>query len=506
MPSTTAAMSLDKLTRIALVVSVVLLGLRLTTAEVIGFGDAEALYATYALFGQATYLDHPGLLGWVGATLAGASGVPSPVTVHRWTAVAATSIPWLAGLAARGAGAPWRGVLCLVLAMSLVPELAVGLFAFAPDVPLAVFWLGALGSAAVALRAEAGSARALAGTLAAGMCTALACLSKVSGVLLGLGLLATWLSKPVRPRLRTVAPYAALLAGLMVVVPALRREGSLGFPMLHHRLLNSQAGFGPSLRNLGGLVGGQLLYLTPVVAVVVVLIAIDLARRFRDDAVSRLLFFTTFIPFGVLAALTVLSRVAEPHWVAPAYLALGIHFARRTDQATALVSRKWGRAALVTSAVGVALVFAVVHFPVIPKVLGARYKPKYDLVNDLYAWQTAAPVVRQAVHNVQRAGIFDVSVVGPHWVICAQVQAALGREARVGCQTPQGDDFGTAYPESRWQKSPVIVYVTDDRFDVDVSKRFPDRALQSVDRVGVRRGGQLVRTIRVMVLGRAARV
>ena len=40
--------------------SVVALVVRLLAAESVGFGDSEALYASYALFPQPAYLDHPG--------------------------------------------------------------------------------------------------------------------------------------------------------------------------------------------------------------------------------------------------------------------------------------------------------------------------------------------------------------------------------------------------------------------------------------------------------------
>ena len=341
----------DTLVRVALVISVALLAARLVLAEEIGFGDAEALYASYALFGQATYLDHPGLVGWLGSLFADADGVPDAVVLHRFTAIAATTLPWLGGLTARAAGASWRGVLLAVIALLVVPEMAVGLFAFTPDVPLAAAWLGALGLAAMALQADPKSTKALAGTLGAGVCTGLACASKASGVLLAIALIATWCSRPLRPRLRTFAPYAALVAGVLPTIPMLLREASLGWPMLQHRLVHTQVGFGPSLRNLGALIGGQLLYLTPVVAFALALIALDLLVRTRHDPVDRLLFYSTVIPFVALALLTVLSRVAEPHWVAPAYLGLALHLARRSDDETGLISRKIAMASVATALV-----------------------------------------------------------------------------------------------------------------------------------------------------------
>ena len=490
------------LLRIALLSSVALLALRLVAAEAVGWGDAEALYACWALFRQPSYLDHPGFIGWIGAILAGANGVPDPVTTHRVTATAATGFAWLGGLAARGVGASWRGALLAVLALLIVPELAIGLFAFTPDLPLAFAWIAALGCAGVALRYPPSSWQATAGTVGAGLFTGVALMSKISGATLALALVATWLSRPARPRLKTIAPYAALLVGMVTPLPCFLREAGLGWPMLHHRLVHTQLGFGPTFRNLGSLLGGQLLYVTPVVLFAVVILAVDLTRRRDGDAVHHLLLNATLYPFGVLAALSLLSRVAEPHWVAPSYLALALHLARRGDDSPPVLSRRLGWTAALTSVCAVALVFVVVFFPVLPRLLGHRYQPRYDLTNDLFVWKRFGPELDAALDSARADDLGEVAVVGPHWIVCAQAQAWLGNRARVGCLTDIGDDFDTFYPRAVWRNAPSIIYITDDRFQDDPAKVLPDRSVRGVDRVTVRRGGVAVRTFRVLRLGR----
>jgi hypothetical protein len=50
------------------------------------------------------------------------------------------------------------------------------------------------------------------------------------------------------------------------------------------------------------------------------------------------------------------------------------------------------------------------------------------------------------------------------------------------------------------------LYVTDDRFPIDIPTHFPNRSIAGVNRATVRRGGVVVRTIRVIQLQRMGAV
>ena len=76
-----------------------------------------------------------------------------------------------------------------------------------------------------------------------------------------------------------------------------------------------------SLRNAGAHVGGQLVYLSPLVAWLAI-VAGRTAWRDRGDAVGALLAAALLVPLAPLVAIALWSRVAEPHWIAPALLAL----------------------------------------------------------------------------------------------------------------------------------------------------------------------------------------
>ncbi len=495
-----------------LVVSVVLLGLRLYATSLVGFGDSEALYATYAAHPQPAYLDHPGLVGIV-ARLLGDGGIPSPLRTHAVTSFVATLVPWLAYGTARVLGAArGRAALC-GLAIALAPETAVGLFALTPDLLLAIGWFGALALAGVALKAHPGSTRSAAAFLAAGLIAGIACSAKVSGLLLVVALAAAYAAiarstDPARAAARTVWPWAGLLAGLVVVLPLASFEAKTGWPMLHHRFVDTQPGAGLALRNLGALLGGQLAYLSPVFAVLVLFAARDLVRQRASDAFSRLLFCAFAIPIVPLVVFCLWSPVAEPHWVAPALLALPLHAVRRASRiGGALVSR---RVFLAASGVAAFFTLAAHAWVLIPE--SARLRPadtdaRIDIASELYGWPTAITAVKEQLKGA--ATPFDpegreVFVVGPHWTLCAQLAAGLPG-IRVGCATPVADDFDRWTPRAEWRNAEHVIFVTDNRYStVDGAAQLPGHVQTGRSRVRVMRGGRSARVFELFMYDRRA--
>lgn len=484
---------------LAVAVTVVLFVLRLELARHVGFGDAEALYAAYGMHPQPAYLDHPGLIGVLHRSLA-RGGVASPRVVHQFTAVVAALIPWLGVLAARATGAPWLGALRTFFALALLPEMAIGLFGLTPDLPLAGFWLVALGLAALALRSEPKGRTALAASVFAGFACGLAVQAKASGVFLVLAVALAFAGKQGRAHLRTAGPWCALGVFAILVLPLAAWEAREGFPMLSHRLVGTQSGAGISLKNAGKFLGGQLLYVTPPFLYGAWVVLRDTLRR--TGSVDRLLALAALVPGVPLALLCLWSSVAEPHWIAPAFLSLALA-AARVDS----VGPRLGRIAIATGALAVGLAFAAVRTPLFVKLAGNRYVPKYDLTNDLYAWQIALPMIEEELAAARGQSRKPV-IVGPHWIVCAQVHAGLGRDVPVGCRTKTGDDFERWLPRATWQAAPTILYVKDDRFDENVARLFPDRDVVGVRSTRIYRGGRATRTVQVYRLdgaGTAAR-
>lgn len=502
-----------------LVVSSLLLGVRLYAAWVVGFGDSEALYACWAAHPQPAYLDHPGLIGIVARAI-GEGAIPTPLRSHVLTSNIATLVPWAAYFTARAAGADRGRAAIAGLVLAVVPETAVGLFALTPDLLLAPAWLGTIALAAVALRAPAGSTRSATAFLGAGLLAGTACAAKVSGGLLVATLIASYLwitfardgsavdggardNSGERAAIRTIWPWAGVAAGLVVVYPIVVYEAKTGWPMLRHRFVDTQTGAGVALKNIGALLGGQLLYVSPIFVLLAFLAARDLYRERKRDEVSRLLFLAFAVPFVPLLFLCLWSPVAEPHWIAPALLVLPIHVARR---ARGITTRRMFIAASSVAALLTVLVYGWVLVPESAKLLPASADPKVDITSELYGWPRAFESAKEQMGGA--ATPFDpegreVVVVGPHWTVCAQLQAGMPG-VRVGCATDIKDDFDGWMPREEWRKAEHVLFVTDNRFPGNGAEQLPEHVRSSQARVRVMRGGRTSRIFELYLYERRA--
>lgn len=509
-----------------LAASVLLFALRLWAATRVGYGDSEALYASWAVHPQPAYLDHPGLVGLVARAI-GEGGVPLPGRTHVITAIVATLVPWLVVAVARAAGAEKRPAAIAGLVVALVPEIAVGLFALTPDLVLAPLWLGAIALAIVGLSPQVPahdgppssqrfvpSARTAGALLGAGLLAGVAASAKVSGFLL-LGALAVVYVQVARSNAspgavraaRSLWPWAGLGAGVVVVVPFVLYEARLGWPMLRHRFVETQDGAGLALKNLGALAAGQLAYLSPVILWLALLVARDLVRRRNEDVVSRILFWSFALPLVPLVLLCIWSPAAEPHWIAPPLLALPIHAARRAGGGAAFLRRRLVVTAAAVAGAFTLLAHAWVLVPAAARLVPESVDPKADIASELYGWPQAIEAVRDQM--ALAATPFDpegreVVVIGPHWTVCAQLHAALPG-VRVGCATPIPDDFDRWLPRDTWRRADNVLFVTDNRFSGDGADQLPALVRVSQSRVRILRGGRTARVFDLYLYSRRQR-
>lgn len=476
-------------------VSALLLVARAYAAAVLGFGDAEALYATYVAHPAPTYVDHPGFVAVLGA-IAGGGSIPSPRAAHALTAILATALPLSGVLAARLAGAPSHRAVVLGLVLATCPELAIGLFGLTPDLPFALFTLAAIGLGSAAIRTGRDSFSGDLALLGAAACAGLATLSKLPGLAL-----VAWVPLIAFGRRPRWLVLGATALSLLIVSPLLRHEAVLGFPMLAHRFVHTQHAAGFSVRNAAALFGGQLAYVSPPIVLAAFWTARGLARPARRDRVAWALGLLA-VAFGLpLALLCLWSRVAEPHWLAPMYLPIAIAWARRPPRATITTRlRTW----LLPIGGGlVALVHVYVLSDLFPRLAGSSYDGRYDLANDMRMFPAAAPTLREALAVARLRGP-TVVVVAPHWTLAAQLATVLPPGTRISTASPEDDDFTRwVRPEER-DGARVVLFVRDERFaSAPLPATLRDRRLESAVDFRLQRGGRVVRTLEAQTYGAA---
>jgi hypothetical protein len=152
----------------------------------------------------------------------------------------------------------------------------------------------------------------------------------------------------------------------------------------------------------------------------------------------------------------------------------------------------------------VAFANAWVLWPSAVRLAPPSYNPRLDLSNELYGWPQVMRAVRAELDasTAPEALRTDRAVVAPHWVLCAQLEAALKGDVPVGCNSPLPDDFDGWWPRHRWRTASTILWVTDGRFGPPPA--LGSHATLRSREVRVERAGRVVRTFSITVFSRSA--
>ena len=461
----------------------------LLVSLLLGLGDAEALYYTYSLHLQGAYLDHPPLIGWL---------IRASTALFGHTVLGVRAVPMVMmslGLvftfqltrALFGDGAA-RLVPLLILA---TPVFSIGLTAATPDAPLFAIWPLYLWQLYVAIerRSDGRGARFWRPLFLGGL-LGLAFLAKYTGVLLLFPTLVLLLRKPNRVWLRRPGFWAGALAAAAIATPVFLWNIDHGWAGAFHRLEWTQGGAGFSIRNAGALVGGQLLYIGPVM----LLLFYRTVRRALDAPVdtAHTLILSAALPVLALTYLLALwSDVAEPHWPAPGYLALYPAAAALVHLGSGGALRLFRIALSLGIAVYIIMLLLVVT-PALPVLSPEEsYQPKYDLANELRGWPEVAEAIR-AVDRDRRP------VVAAFYTQCAQLTFALNRpeDPPVRCISKERDDFDIWYEPFELPEKGAL-FVTDNRFDHDVEALLPGVEVGATISVDIRRADVPVRRFRI---------
>ena len=416
--------------------------LRLLVLPLIGLGDAEAYYWVWSQHPQLGYYDHAPGIAWL-IRLFTEIGSSTPFWVRLGPVLIFPATVWLLVLLGRELAPDDRAVgfrtamLCCV-----TPALALGGISASPDTLLAVFWAGFALLLVRALRRESGAA-----LIGAGLCVALALVAKYFAVLLLPLLLVIFLHREHRAWWRRGSLYAAGLLALCGLAPALIWNAQHDWVSFSYHLAQRHGNAGPSLANLGRLVGGQLAYLSPLILPGLLWAAIAARRRGRTDGQPWTLVFWLSAPILIFwFVVTLLSPEAEPHWPLMGYLPLFPALAAAWPERVAVATER-GRGHLrrsASAAVVLALVLdLVVHLHVLTPWL-ARAMPealyaanaRWDIGNELHGWPEVGRRLRERV-SVDQASF----VIAYHYTMCSQLSLALYPDVPVFCPNRRTDAF-----------------------------------------------------------------
>jgi 4-amino-4-deoxy-L-arabinose transferase-like glycosyltransferase len=491
------------LATLALIVALTLS--RFVLAALVGLGDVEAYYWVWAQHLDWSYFDHGPLVAWTIAASTTLFGDGSFGVRALFIAQSAATMGLVAWVAARLSAHRWRAAFVAVTALCCLPMFIIAGAAANPDGPQLLATMVCL---AALLRAQQRQPSApqrqptsmhwlTLAAFAGGAATS----AKLFGALLLLPAIAVCWRAP-----RRLRALAATLSGFFLgAAPVLWWNVNHKWATVSYHLAGRHSRpAGPSLENLGKLIGGQLAYVGPLTLVGLLFAAAWLWRRRASDDNARLLLWSAL---PLLAAGTLLILIvpgAEPHWPAAGYLPLLAAFAHwllsRWSSSRRLRGLSW-------AALGLAAITFVAFQLHVATDLGVRlmpqsYVPRYDLANELYGWPQVARAVGRARLALRRASPKrTVAAAACHYTSCSQLRyAARGvageRASRfeVLCPSPRADQYDLLPGGDGSQRRGIdLIYVLDERFPFAAETLYHCASTRTLERIAIRRGGRVVR-------------
>lgn len=276
----------------------------------------ESYYWSYAQNPDLSYFDHPPMVAWLiwlGTHLLGDGALG--IRLGTWLAGVGTTVAGAALLRHFGVGP--RGRIAWIVASIGVPAIAAVHFLANPDAPLALFWTTTL----LALwRARDGS---LLWWLAAGASAGAALLSKYTAAFLAVGgVLVLLLDPRMRRQLRRPGPYLGVLTSVVVFSPVVIWNVQNGFESFRFQTTHRYESAALNLVRFFECLGGQLLMIHPVVALLTPVAIVWLWRRTRGGDLRAFWMLAFSIPLAGYLVVNALWMQVKVNWFTPAYLGL----------------------------------------------------------------------------------------------------------------------------------------------------------------------------------------
>lgn len=441
--------------RLLLLVLLFSTAIRIGLAVATGLGDSEAYYTAWSLDLQASYYDHPpGVAALIAATTA-IVGL-SPLGVRLGPILLIDLCALLLFVVSKRAGFSPRAALWAALLLLATPVFAIGGMTASPDMPLAALWLSGLLVAHMLLVEERSELR---WWLLCGAILGLAFLTKYTAILMVVGFVvaARRLHHPIgrNPRF-WLAGGVALLLALPVIVWNLQHEmASLAYHAVER---HQDIPFHP--KNAAALLGGQIGYFSPVIFALFVWAWRDLRKQetpCRSEVMLGAFAAPVLVPLYVLCLAT---SEAEPHWPAMGYLALYVLAGVTLERAAQRARRRWLGWALGMGVALQAVFFVHATTPLIVEQMPESYEPRYDIVNELYGWDTVLEELTLRADATLGDRAYRLAAM--HYVMCGQLAVWTGDLQRVACPSPKRDAFDDLTEPV--QGGEWLLFVSDNRY------------------------------------------
>lgn len=446
-----------------------------------GLGDSESYYWTWSRHLDFSYYDHPPMVAWL-IRLSTAIGGDTPFWTRLPSAILFAGVCWLIYKVSLAIFHDGESAFWALLIFNVTPLFSFGALQMVPDIPAAFCWMLFLYLAIVAVGEDRPAY-----WYSAGAVVGLGLLSKyMNSPLVPASLLMLGWHREYRHHLKKPPIYLGGVLGLLVFAPVIVWNVANDFPSFKFHLVdrNVEEHFG--WKHSAEFLGGQALYMSPLIWLGLVYVGWRVALSlFREkDLRFAPLFWYGVAPLFFFYYIGLWSKTSEPHWAAFGYLTLFIAWGHYLARYFARW-KKFSFSAIGLSALLVGTFYVHSFVPILP------VKPKYDVVNELYGWDTVGVAVKKELALLPgKNGKF---IMAHHWVMCSQIAFATQNRFPVYCVNGQTDQFDF-FPDKTPPAGADFIFVADNRFTEPPDAFYDFERMEPAGEIEIRRGGKPARS------------
>jgi len=450
--------------------------LRLLMMGLTGLGDSESYYWTWSRHMDLSYYDHPPMVAWL-IWISTAIGGDNAFWTRLPSAVLFVGVCWMIYLTAVSIFKSREAGFWSLVIFNLSPLFSFGALQMVPDIPAAFFWMMCV---YLVVRILDGADPlwwyAVGATLGVGLLSKYMLAPLVPSTLLMLG----W-HKEYRKHLRQPHIYLGGVLGLVIFIPVLAWNYIHDFPSFKFHLVNRNQETHFQLNHMGQFLGGQALYMSPLAWFGLLYVAWRVSKGLFKEGDKKFIpvFWLGVPPMIFFYFIGLWSKTSEPHWAAFGYLtpiiAWGAYFT--------FAKKAWLKytvASLVLSGILIALVYVHTFKPILP------LKPKYDITNLLYGWDTVGKAIEDDLKALP--GEKGKFIMAHHWVMCSQIEFATKHRDKVFCINSKTDQFDF-FPETVPPAGADFIFVADDRFEEPPDAFYLFDRAEKAQKITIFRGG-----------------